>query len=96
MTRSLYFQKLDSGAGVLWNLCQNAMEQEIEEAMVVAAVLMQAAEPLGKQELQTRGAALISEIAQVEVILRVDEGLKILDRCGLIEKSPEDRYRLNT
>ncbi len=92
MTRSLYFQKLDSGGGVLWNLCQSALEQEIEEAMVAAAALMEAKEPLSESDLTKRAAAIVQDIAQVEVLFRTSRALETLRRVQLVATDAAGKF----
>jgi hypothetical protein len=95
MTRSLYYQKLDSGSGVLWGIAQSAVEQEIEEGMVAAAVLLESDDPVDIAVLTERGAKMIYEICQIEVIFRARQAADLLVSSGVASWEVDGRLRLS-
>jgi hypothetical protein len=95
MTRSLYYQKLDSGSGALWGIAQSAVEQEIEEGMVAAAVLLESDDPVDIAVLTERGAKMIYEICQIEVIFRARQAADLLVSSGVASWEVDGRLRLS-
>ncbi|MEZ6090777.1 MAG: TMEM143 family protein [Pirellulaceae bacterium] len=84
MTRSLYFQKLDTNAGVIYRLLQEARQQELLEAIVVYYVLANASEPISQSELSRRIEQMLKEILDVEVRFDPQSSMKRMRRLGII------------
>ena len=83
MTRSLYFQKLDSNAGVVYRLLQEARQQDLMEVLVAYFVLYQSPDPIRKSELSRQCTALLQELLQIEIRFDVNTALSKLKRLGV-------------
>jgi hypothetical protein len=94
LTQSLYYQNLDSNAGVLFRLLDEAEEQETREAILVYFFLWRFAGPEGRSsgDLEKQIGDFLQQHAQVPVDFRAGPALNRLDKLRLIEKCG-DRYR---
>ena len=77
---------LDTGAGVLFHLLDEAEEEETLEALLGYAFLLRAAEPLPLAELDRRIEAWLAERMKVTVDFEEGDALAKLERLGLVTK----------
>lgn len=94
LTKSLYYQNLDSNAGVLYRLFDEAEEQECKEAILAYFLLWRHAVPNGwtANELDQFVEPFLESRANVPVDFETPHALASLDRLALAEKSG-DRWR---
>ncbi len=94
LTESLYFQTLDSNAGVLYRLLDEAEEQECREALLAYFFLWrQGGEPgLTPAELQARIGQCLDCEAHVRIDFESGDALHKLEQLRLAVKEGE-RYR---
>ena len=84
MTRSLYFQKLDTNAGVIYRLLQEARQQELLEAIVVYYTLANANDAISQEELSRCVERLLMEILEIEVRFEPQSSMKRMRRLGVV------------
>jgi len=84
LTRSLYYQKLDSNAGVACRLLDEAETQRHRELIVAYYAMWSAGEPLSHRRLRRRGERMVRELVDVEIAFRSDDAIATLSTWGLI------------
>jgi hypothetical protein len=89
LTKSLYYQNLDSNAGVLYRLFDEAEEQECKEAILAYFLLWRHAGPKGwtAHDLNQFVEPFLESMAHVPVDFETPHALASLDKFGMIEKS---------
>jgi hypothetical protein len=93
LTQSLYFQNLDSNAGVLTRLFDEAEEQETRTTLLAYYCLWRfAPQGANPDELDTFMELYLDCYAEVPLLCETGEALKVLVRLGLAE-AHEGRYR---
>lgn len=94
LTQSLYFQNLDSNAGVLTRLFDEAEDQQTCTALLAYWCLWRYAGPLGAtaEELTAMMDLYLERYAEVPVLCRAGEAVESLLRLGAVTKA-EQRYR---
>jgi hypothetical protein len=94
LTQSLYFQNLDSNAGVLTRLFDEAEEQETRTTLLAYYCLWRYAGPEGStaEELDTFMELYLDCYAEVPLLCETGEALKVLVRLRLAE-AHTGRYR---
>jgi hypothetical protein len=94
LTRSLYYQSLDSNAGVLTRLLDEAEEQECREVMLGYFGLWRHAPPEGwtAAQLDDYVERLLEQAAGLKVDFEIGDALAKLERLGVVERDG-DRYR---
>ena len=94
MTRSLYYQTLDSNTGVLMHVLDEAEEQECRETFLGYYCLWKYAPPAGwtSGELDDYVEQYLESRADLKVDFEIGDALAKLERLGLVSKSG-DRYR---
>jgi hypothetical protein len=94
LTQSLYYQNLDSNAGVLFRLLDEAEEQECGEALMAYYFLWRHAPAQGwtRIDLQDFIELHLERQANIEVDVELDDAMAKLERLRLIEKNGE-HYR---
>lgn len=98
LTRSLYYQKLDSNAGVLYRVLEEAEQQEWREAVLAYYALLTAGEPIGLRRLKRRSERMLREAISVEIDFKADEAVAKLagwnlvaaDESGCLQAVPPD------
>jgi hypothetical protein len=87
LTQSLYFQNLDSNAGVLTRLFDEAEEQECRTAILAYFCLWRYAGPDGwtAAELDTCMEVYLDRYAEVPLLCEPGEALAQLRKLGLVE-----------
>jgi hypothetical protein len=94
LTRSLYFQNLDSNAGVMHRLLDEAEEQEFREVLLAWWLLRQCGMAAATSEQLDRAAETwLSEKLGVAVDFEVSDALAKLKRMGLCRELPGGKYR---
>ncbi len=85
LTRSLYFQKLDSNAGVIYRVLEEAQQQEYREAVLALYALISSPNPLSINEVVSVGKTKIREALGVEIVFEAMDAIEILAAIELIE-----------
>lgn len=95
LTRSLYYQNLDSNAGVLFRLLDEAEEQECREAVLAYFLLWRRAGADGwtVDELDRAAEQFLRQMLEVGVDFEIHDALDKLRRLGLVEEVPGSRLR---
>jgi len=95
LTQVLYFQNLDTNAGVLFRLFDEAHEQLCSEVLLAYFFLWRRAGNDGwnRAHLVEAIEKILEKTADVKVNFDIGETLVQLDKLGLLEKV-EDRYRV--
>jgi len=89
LTQVLYFQNLDTNAGVLYRVLDEAREQECRELLLTYYGLWRHGGDAGLSEpaLGESIDRLLKRDAETDVQIEVDAALRKLDSLGLIEKT---------
>lgn len=95
LTRSLYFQKLDSNAGVIYRILDEARQQDYREAILAYFGLLTADGPISRRKLQRKVERILREAIDVEVSFEIDDAMKILQRLELVRET-EDMVHLGS
>jgi hypothetical protein len=94
LTQSLYYQNLDSNAGVLYRVFDDAEEQECREALLAYFLLWKKAGPEGwtAHDLTAYVEPYLEKNVQCLVDFETSDVLSALEKLRLIEKH-EERFR---
>lgn len=94
LTQSLYYQTLDSNAGVLTRLLDEAEEQECREAILGYYYLWRHAGERGwtARDLDDYVEMDLERLAELKVDFEIEDALEKLETLGIIEKI-NNRYR---
>jgi hypothetical protein len=84
LTRSLYFQKLDSNAGVIYRVLDEARQQDYREAILAYHSLVADGQTISRRKLRRRVERLLRNAIEVEICFEIDEAIQILERLGLV------------
>lgn len=89
LTQSLYYQNLDSNAGVLFRLLDEAEEQECREAFLGYFFLWRFAPTAGwsAEQLDQHVEAYLEQQANLKVDFEVCDALEKLERMRIVEKT---------
>ena len=94
LTRSLYFQNLDSNAGVIHRLLDEAEEQEFREVVLAWWLLRQSGfAALTGEQLDRAAEAWLQTTLGLQVDFEVSDALAKLQRMGLCRELPGGKYR---
>lgn len=94
LTRSLYFQNLDSNAGVMHRLLDEAEEQEFREVVLAWWLLRQSGfAAVTSEHLDRAAEAWLQEKLGLAVDFEVSDALAKLQRMGLCREIPGGKYR---
>ncbi len=85
MTQSLYFQKLDSNAGVIFRLLQEARQQDLLELIVAYCYLANADGPRKQARMQRGCERLLKELLQIDLDFDATAAIKRLRILGLFD-----------
>ncbi len=94
LTRNLYFQKLDSNAGVAYRMIQQAHRQTESECILALYGIMSAKAPISTRKLRRRCERILREAIEVEVDFQVDRALKLLDQLNMIHSDSSGRWQI--
>ncbi len=95
LTRNLYFQKLDTNAGAVYRIIQQAHAQTSMEAILAYYAIITSDQPLSKRRLQRRCERIIREAVQVEVDFRVDFALQRLCEMGRVKQTADEHWTVD-
>jgi hypothetical protein len=91
LTRNLYFQKLDTNAGVAYRMIQQAHRQASVEMIVAYYAISTSDEPISTRRLRRRCERMLREAVDVEVDFRVERTLERLVAMEVV-KQEGDRW----
>ena len=92
LTRSLYFQKLDSNAGVIFRILEESRQQQTREAVLAFYAMLTAGEAIGRRRLKRRCERILRELIEIEVAFEVDDALATLAELRLVKRVDEDTW----
>ncbi|MDP7014234.1 MAG: TMEM143 family protein [Pirellulaceae bacterium] len=94
LTKHLYYQNLGNNAGVLFNVLNEAEDQEAREAILGYALLWREAGEDGwtPQDLDARAERVLSEQASIEVDVEIHDVMAKLQRLQLAHEQGSGRY----
>jgi hypothetical protein len=92
LTRSLYFQKLDSNFGVIFRILDEARQQSYREALLSYYALLTCDEPVGRRRLKRRCERMVRELLDIEIDFDVDDALRVLSQLGLVRAAEGDKW----
>ncbi len=87
LTRNLYFQKLDSNAGVAYRIIQQSERQSIVELIFAYYGILISDDPISERKLRRRCERLVREAIDVEVDFQVDRAIERLAGAQRITRS---------
>lgn len=94
LTRSLYFQNLDSNAGVIHRLLDEAEEQEFREVLLAWWLLRQSGfAAVTSEQLDRAAEAWLQRKLGLTVDFEVSDALAKLVRMGLCREMPGGKFR---
>ncbi len=93
LTRSLYYQKLDTNAGVAYRLLYEAESQRHREVILAYYAILSADGAISMRKLRRRVQRMIREIAGAEVDYRAADAIKTLESWSLIERGVSGMIR---
>lgn len=93
LTRSLYYQKLDSNAGVACRLLEEAETQRHRECILAYYAILSAGEPISQRRFRRRVERMVREMVDVEIEFRAADSLELLTIWGLIHQDPDGRLQ---
>lgn len=95
LTQSLYYQNIDNNAGVLHRILDEAEEQESRETILAYYFLWtsHAPEGLTADELDRQIEAFLRTEAAREVDFEIVDALAKLERFGIVERGPGDKWK---
>ncbi len=94
LTRNLYYQKLDSNAGVAYRLLEEAESQRHREVVLAYYALWTAGEPISQRRLRRRAERMVREMVDVEVEFRVADALTLLEDWNLVRRAGNDKLQV--
>ncbi len=86
LTRNLYYQKLDTNAGVAYHVIQQAQQQTACESMLAYYAIATEGSPISTRRLTRKCERIVREAIQVEVAFRGELALTRLCDAGQIEQ----------
>jgi len=84
LTRSLYYQKLDTNAGVAYRLLFEAESQRHREAVLAYYAIVSADGAISLRRLRRRAQRMLREAAGIEVDFRAADAVKTLESWGVM------------
>lgn len=93
LTRSLYHQKLDSNAGVIYRLREDAQQQRYNEVMLAYFAMLSHQDSISRRRLKRRVERILRESIRLEVDFDVDKTLALMQALALCEQQPDGKYR---
>lgn len=95
LTRNLYFQKLDSNAGVAYRIMQQAHRQADAEGVLALYAIMSSDQPISTRKLRRRCERLLREAIEIEVAFQVERALELLRDVKLVQTDAQGRWQLS-
>lgn len=98
LTRNLYYQNLDSNAGVFFRLLDEAQEQEFREALIGYLVLREHGGESGMSvdEIDAKAEEFIQKQTQQQVDFEIGDAVNKLSDWGLAHPMPEGKWKAVT
>lgn len=97
LTRSLYYQKIESNAGVIYSVLEDARQQRHAAQLLACYAFAMESNPLSRRRLKRRVERIIRELTAIEVDFQVDDVLEDMSRFGLINWiEREQRWQMLT
>ncbi len=93
LTRHLYFQKLDTNAGVAFRMIQQSHRQSSVEMILAYYAIATSDRPISTRRLRRRCERLVREAVDVEIDFQIDPALQQLLEMQVVT-SEDDRYRI--
>lgn len=93
LTRSLYYQKLDTNAGVAYRLLEEAETQRHRECILAYYALLSAGQPISLRRFRRRVERMVREMVDVEIQYRATEAIELLETWGLIDFNEDGRMQ---
>ncbi|PIA40618.1 hypothetical protein AQUCO_02500374v1 [Aquilegia coerulea] len=91
ITQSMYDKQLDSGRGTLLHLCDDVIQQEVKEVIILFFILMeQGKATLNDLDLQCE--ELINEEFGANCNFDVDDAIQKLEKMGVVARDSLGRY----
>ena len=87
LSRSLYTHSLDINVGVIAALLDQALDEDVKEAILAYFVLLQAEEPLSSDDVRLRAEGFLQMHYDVAVKFEISDALTKLRKDGLVTKS---------
>lgn len=92
LTRNLYFQKLDTNAGVAYRIIQQSHRQSCVESMLAYYAIAISDKPLSTRRVRRRCERLLREAISVEIDFQVDRALLALCELKLIKPVDDGQH----
>jgi hypothetical protein len=89
LTRNLYFQKLDTNAGVAYRMIQQAHRQSKVEMILAYYAILTSEEPISTRRLRRRCERMVREAIDVEVDFQVERTLERLVEINAVRQHAE-------
>ncbi len=86
LSDNLYFKNLDNNAGVFHNLIDAAEEEEVKEAILAYFFLLEAKQPMKKDELDALIEQWFETRWNCRINFEIDDAVKKLERLGLVTR----------
>ncbi|NND99685.1 MAG: DUF3754 domain-containing protein [Pirellulaceae bacterium] len=87
LTRNLYFQKLDTNAGVAYRMIQQAHRQSTVESILAYYAIATSDQPISNRRLRRRCERILREAIEIETSFQVDRALVALCESNMIQPS---------
>lgn len=94
LTRNLYYQKLDSNAGVAYRLIEEAESQRHREVVLAYYAMLTAGVPISQRRLRRRVERMVREMVDVEVEFRVGDAIALLEEWNLIHRCDDGKLQV--
>lgn len=91
LTRNLYFQKLDTNAGVAYRMIQQAHRQSVVESMLAYYAIASGEQPVSARRLRRRCERILREAVGVEIAFQIDRSLVVLCELNLIRPTSDGK-----
>ncbi len=89
LTRNLYFQKLDTNAGVAYRMIHQAHRQTSLECLLALHGILSNGEPISTRRLRRKCERMLREAADIEVAFQIDRALQRLTEMDMIETTAD-------
>lgn len=93
LTRSLYYQKLDSNAGVAVRLLDEAETQRHREVVLAYYAILSAGDAISPRRLRRRVERMVREMIDLEVTFRGSDAIDRLESWGLIRRRDDGKLQ---
>ncbi len=96
LTRNLYFQKLDTNAGVAYRMIQQAHRQSIVESTLAYYAITTSDKPISTRRLRRKCERILREAVGIEIAFQADRALVALCEIKAVKPTPDGkRWQLN-